>query len=62
MITEEEKRNGWTEETLKDYLQGRERAQLAKATNQLTDDPNSLYFVRKAVNNHKYNPKRWRCD
>jgi len=55
--TEEEKKNGWTAETLTKYLQERHAAQ------NLSVDVNSLtrqVARRKDEQNHKYNPRRWR--
>ena len=55
--TEEEKRNGWTAETLTDYLIERNAGQ------SLGIDVNSLHrriARRPQVQNHKYNPRRWR--
>lgn len=55
--TEEEKRNGWTAETLTAYLAER----LAGQT--LAVDPNSVHRKlarRPSAQNHKYRPHRWR--
>ena len=55
--TEEEKRNGWTAETLTTYLAEREAAQT------LAFDPDSLERKsgrRKREQNHNYNILRWR--
>ena len=53
--TEAEKRHGWTAETLTAYLTEREAAQ-GQAV-----DINSIQRQRKPrLQNHKYNPKRWR--
>ncbi len=55
--TEDEKRNGWTAEGLRDYLATRRAAQ------SLAIDPNSLHRrteERPRVANSKYSPKRWR--
>ena len=53
--TEEEKKNGWTEETLSTYLAER------KAAQSLGIDVNSFYrksLQRPMTQNHKYNPLR----
>lgn len=55
--TEEEKKNGWTKETLTKYLAEREAAQ------SLSVDVNSLHRQmarRKDVQNHRYRVHRWR--
>lgn len=55
--TEEEKRNGWTAETLTNYLAERRAGQSLKA------DPNSLHRKagnRPSVQNTTYSPHRWR--
>lgn len=55
--TDEEKRNGWTTETLTTYLAERQAGQA------LAVDVNSLHrrlARRPTVQNHRYNPKRWR--
>lgn len=55
--TEEERRNGWTAETLSDYLATR------RAGQSLAIDPNSLHrqaVERPRFTNSKYSPKRWR--
>ena len=55
--TESEKRHGWTAETLTAYLAEREAAQ-GQAV-----DINSIQRQRQRrprIQNHKYNPKRWR--
>lgn len=55
--TEAEKRNGWTRETLSDYLSEREAGQ------SLVIDVNSLHRKvarRSNLQNHKYSPLRWR--
>lgn len=55
--TEEEKRNGWTAETLTEYLATRNAGQSLDA------DPDSLHRKlarRPTVQNHRYNPLRWR--
>ena len=55
--TDEEKRNGWTEETLALYLAER------KAGQSLAIDPDSLQrriAARPKFANHRYNPHRWR--
>lgn len=55
--TEEEKRNGWTKQTLTKYLAERFAAQ------NLAVDVNSLHrrvSRRKNEQNHKYRPLRWR--
>lgn len=53
MITEEEKRNGWTEESLKAYLAEREKASGARI------DPESRKAKPMACNS-KYDVMRWR--
>lgn len=55
--TEEEKKNGWTAESLTNYLAER------KAAQSLGIDVNSFYrksLKRPMTQNHKYNPLRWR--
>ena len=55
--TDEEKRNGWTSETLTTYLAERQAGQ------ELAIDVNSLHrriARRPNQQNHKYNPHRWR--
>jgi hypothetical protein len=55
--TDEEKRNGWTAETLTEYIAERRAGQSLHA------DPNSLQSRiarRPAETNHTYNPHRWR--
>lgn len=55
--TEDEKRNGWTAETLTQYLAERSAGQ------SLSVDINSLHrriARRPDVQNHRYNPHRWR--
>ena len=55
--TEEEKKNGWTAESLTAYLAER------KAAQSLGIDVNSFYrksLQRPMAQNHKYNPLRWR--
>lgn len=55
--TEEEKKNGWTAETLTAYLVERLAGQ------SLAVDVNSLHRKvarRPNVQNHRYNPLRWR--
>jgi len=54
---EEEKKNGWTTESLTRYLQEQHAAQTLRV------DVHSLsrqVARRKDVQNHKYNPRRWR--
>ena len=56
--TEEEKKNGWTTETLTRYLTERYAAQ------SLVIDVKSLsrrVARRPNTQNHKYNPRKWRC-
>jgi len=51
--TDDERRNGWTAETLAEYLASRQAA--------LDVDPNSPQRRhRPEVQNHAYNPHRWR--
>lgn len=55
--TPEEARNGWTAESLALYLAGR------RAGTSLSLDPASVHRVaaaRPGVQNHRYNPRRWR--
>jgi predicted transcriptional regulator len=55
--TEEERRNGWTTETLTAYLAERAAGQ------SLAVDVNSLHrrnARRPDEANHRYNPRRWR--
>lgn len=55
--TDEEKRNGWTTESLTAYLAERQAGQ------ELAIDVNSLHrrlARRPTEQNHRYNPKRWR--
>lgn len=55
--TDEEKRNGWTAESLTTYLAEREAGQ------SLSIDVDSLHrrsARRPTTQNHRYNPKRWR--
>lgn len=55
--TEEEKKNGWTRETLTKYISDRLAAQA------LSVDVNSLtrkLARKKDEQNHKYRPLRWR--
>jgi hypothetical protein len=55
--SDEEKRNGWTDETLTAYINSR------KAGQSLTTDPDSLQrrLARRPVeSNHRYSPHKWR--
>lgn len=55
--TPDEARNGWTAETLSLYLAGREAGAAVNL------DPSSMHRMaarRPAVQNHRYNPRRWR--
>lgn len=55
--TDEERRNGWTAETLTAYLAER------RAGQSLAADPDSLHRQtarRPGEANHRYNPHRWR--
>ena len=55
--TEDEKRNGWTAETLTAYIAEREAGAAVNI------DPNSLHrklAARPRTQNHRFNPKRWR--
>ena len=55
--SEEEKRNGWTTDTLTAYLAERQAGQ------SLSIDVNSAYRKQArmpVIQNHKYNPHRWR--
>ena len=53
--SEEEKKNGWTTETLTAYLADRAAGQ------SLAIDPNSLSRRKPPdMQNHKYRPLRWR--
>lgn len=57
VLTKEEMRNGWTPETLAEYLNGREDVAAEKI------DPRSQFnrrAKRPAVMNGKYRPLRWR--
>jgi len=54
---EEEKRNGWTAETLTKYLQERHAAQSVMVN---IKSLNRQAARRKDVQNHKYKPRRWR--
>jgi hypothetical protein len=50
--TEEEKRNGWTDESLHEYRRERERANAM-----------AVYYKepkRPVMQNHRYNPLKWR--
>ena len=50
--TEDEKKNGWTDETLHEYRKERDRANFQKVYNKP--------IVRPTVQNHTYNPLKWR--
>ena len=55
--TEDEARNGWTTETLTEYVASRAAGQ------SLSADPHSLHrrlAERATEQNHRYNPHRWR--
>ncbi|MDJ0896926.1 MAG: hypothetical protein QNJ92_17410 [Alphaproteobacteria bacterium] len=55
--TEDEKRNGWTAETLTEYLREQKAAQALRM------DPHSLsrrMARRPDMQNHRYSPLRWR--
>ncbi len=55
--TDEERRNGWTAETLTQYIADR------AAAAELKTDPHSLHrrlARRPTRQNHKYSPHRWR--
>jgi hypothetical protein len=55
--TEDERRNGWTAETLSQYLAEQ------RAGQSLRIDPHSLQnrvAARSSEQNHRYNPHRWR--
>lgn len=55
--TEDEKRNGWTTETLTAYVASRRAASTLRA------DPHSLHRradARPTMQRNDYNPKRWR--
>lgn len=55
--TDEEKRNGWTKETLSRYLAER------RAGQSLAADPESALrrlARRPTEQNHRYNPHKWR--
>lgn len=53
--TEEEKRNGWTTETLTAYVAEQEAAGLLRA------DPMSAFRAKRPMKaNSRYNPFRWR--
>jgi len=50
--TEDEKRNGWTDETLNAYRRERDQASFM-----------TVYFKepkRPSVQNHRYHPQKWR--
>ena len=51
-LTDEERKNGWTEKSLQKYLDEREKAQTAA----ILDRP----APRPRFANNKYNPLRWR--
>lgn len=55
-LTDEEKANGWTEETLAAYLEERERAQAGV----IMFDPEHRKSPRPRWANNRYRPIRWR--
>ena len=55
-LTDEERANGWTEETLREYVDERHEAQLGV----ITFDPEFRPRQRARWANGKYNPLRWR--
>lgn len=56
VLTEEERRNGWTEESLRSYLAERERA----ASRLISRDPELVQPKRPTQANSKYSPFAWR--
>ncbi len=50
--TEEEKANGWTEQTLNTYLKGRDLAQ----SKYIMNDDDERGTVRPSVQNNRYSP------
>ena len=52
-VTPDEEKNGWTDETLRDYLQERDEARSV-----VIDVKNRP--KRPAVQNNRYRPHRWR--
>ena len=55
-LTDEERRNGWTEEKLGSYLKERERAQ----SGVILFHPDFRKPARKKFANNRYNPLKWR--
>lgn len=56
VLTDEEKKNGWTEETLRAYVAERERAQAGV----VMFEPEYRRTPRPRWANSRYNPLRWR--
>jgi hypothetical protein len=52
-LTEEDKLNGWTEDTLRTYLMGREESQMRFIFD------NKRKLKRPMTQNHRYNPHKW---
>lgn len=55
-LTDEERKNGWTEESLRAYVEGRERAQAGV----VMFDPDYRKPQRPRFANNRYRPLRWR--
>jgi hypothetical protein len=53
--TAEEKRNGWNQKALNEYLAGREKSHAG-----WIDPANERRAQRPDSQNHRYNPHRWR--
>lgn len=51
-LTEEDKLNGWTEDTLRTYFKGREEAQMRFIFSKRTKK-------KPMSQNHRYNPHKW---
>ena len=55
-LTDEERTNGWTEESLRAYVEQRERAQAGV----VMFEPEYRRVPRRQWANNRYDPMRWR--
>lgn len=56
VLTDAERKNGWTEESLRAYIASRERASSAV----IYREPGAVEPKRPVRTNGKYSPHRWR--
>lgn len=54
-LTDDEKKNGWTEESLRTYIEGREKAQAGV----VLFNPDYRKTPRPKWANNRYNPLKW---